>query len=260
MCHPSRKDFLLNTHPTYGDGFHGQSATRSGTFEIPDVWPGAYYLQAKVKGYATTCRSVRVRAGQADLGDIPVNRGVKLTGVVRTSTGRPVRHAEVFVDSPQYYGGTGVRTNARGRYTLDELEDGIYQFRVRAGGLATFYEQELVLPVEGGTFKKDVRLIKGQPLRGRVLDGGDAVERQIVILCARLPRGPRQKRPWIADVNTDANGEFVFPNVAPGKYAIRCGLTERNITVKRGKPAVCNFRWPGSCKPEVHKTKGGHAV
>ena len=255
-----KKSLLLSTYPSFGQGFSAESATRSGRFEIPGVWAGSYYLIVRARGYATTCRPVRVKKEHVDLGDVPVNRGVKLKGAVTTSTGRPIRNAEVFVDSPQYYGGTGVRTNAKGRYAFGTLEDGGYQFRVRAEGWAPVYEQEMVLPVEGGTVVKDVRMVKGQPLRGRVLSGGVPVERQVVILSARKPRGRRQKRPWIADVNTDESGEFVFPNVAPGAYAIRCGLVERNITVTRGKTAVCNFRWPGPFKLEPDKKKGGHAV
>ncbi len=72
--------------------------------------------------------------------------------------------------------------------------------------------------------------------------------------------GSRSKRPWIIDVSTDSGGRYTIPNVLPGKYELRCGLTIRNITVKPGKSLTCNFPWPGDHKTEPHKSKGGRAI
>jgi len=257
---PGKKEIVLSTNPSWGRGFRAESASRSGELEIPGVWPGSYYVCASAPGYVTTCREVRVKATHCDLGDVPVHRGVTLEGKVLTSTGRPIRNAEVFIDNLQFYDGKAVRTDAAGRYVFKGLSDGSYRFRVRADGWATFYQQNLATPVEGGRVVKDVRLTRGVSIRGSVGDNGVPVTRQIVILSSRRKRGLRQKRPWIADTNTDENGEFIFPNVRPGEYAIRCGLDVRNITVKRGKAMTCNFRWPGRFKLAASKTKGGHAL
>ena len=256
----AKKDLLLGKSPYWGRGFRAESAARSGEFEVSGVWPGRYYLCVRADSGALISREVAVKAPRCDLGDVPIHAGVTLTGKVLTSTGRPIRNAEVFIDGPLFYDGMATRTDSGGRYSLKGLSDGTYQLRVRAAGWATFYQQELELPAKGGRFVKDVRLSKGVSLCGSVLDGGKPVERQIVVLARRRVRGRPQKRPWVADTNTDEAGRFVFPNVMPGKYVIRCGLSERNITVERGKANVCRFRWPGRFKPEPHKSKGGCAV
>ena len=257
----ANKRLLVTRQPSWGRGFRAQSANRTGKFEIPGVWPGQYYLGATSEGYASIYRPVTISRGRCDVGDFPLHRGVTLTGQVLTPSGKPIRNAEVFIDNLLYYDGQAVRTNAQGRYTFKDLSDGVFQFRVRADGWAPFYLQELTLPETGGRFEKNVRMGKGVSLTGRVTDGKTPVDRQIVILSARKPRGRAfQKRPWIADVNTDADGCFIFPNVRPGQYVIRCGLTERAITIKSGGPATCNFAWPGSYKQPPPKSKGGHAM
>jgi len=258
----ANKRFLLTTDPAWDRGFRAQSANRSGKFEIPGVWVGEYYLGATSEGYASIYRPMKISRGRCDVGDFPIHRGVTLTGQVLSPSGKPIRNAEVYIDDLLHYDGKAVRTNAQGRYSFKGLSDGICQFRVRADGWAPFYQQQLHLPPAGGRFEKNVRMTRGVRVSGRVSDGKAPIDRQIVVIAARKPRGRLfQKRPWVADVNTDADGCFVFPNIRPGQYVIRCALTERAITIKPGGPATCNFQWPGRPgRPRPHKSKGGHAM
>jgi len=256
----ANKRFVVTANPAWGRGFRAQSADPSGKFEIPDVWAGDYYLGATCEGYASIYRPVKISRAKCDVGDFLLHRGVTLTGTVLTTSGKPITNAEVYIDNLLYYDGKAVRANAQGRYTFKGLSDGIYQFRVRADCWAPFYLQQLELPEEGGRFERNVCMAKGVAITGHVMDGSTPIDRQIVILSSRKTGGRLQKRPWIADVNTDANGCFTFPNIRPGKYAIRCGLTERNITVKPGQSTTCNFIWPGKFKMPPHKSKGGHVI
>ncbi|MHC4986384.1 MAG: carboxypeptidase regulatory-like domain-containing protein, partial [Planctomycetota bacterium] len=139
-----RKDkrVLITTDPDWQRGIFGQLHPRSGRFEIPGVWPGVYYLCSRTIDEAFLCRKVNVTASHCDLGDVLVHGGVTLTGKVLTPSGKPIRGAEVFIDGPQYYDGESVRTDAQGRYAINKLSDGAYQFRVRAEGYAPLYEQE----------------------------------------------------------------------------------------------------------------------
>ena len=255
------KRLRLTKNPSWGGrGPIVESNPRSGTFEMPGVWPGPYFLCVRSNPDTVICRELKVTAARADLGDVPIHAGVTLQGKVLTPSGRPIPRADVFVDSPQYYDGKSARTDSQGRYSFKGLSDGSHQFRIRADGWAPFYLQELDLPGEGGRFVNNVRMAKGVSVTGRVTDGDKPITRQIVILSARQPRGQRVKRPWIADTNTDDTGCFCFPNIRPGKYAIRCGLEERNITIKPDQAMKFNFRWPGRYIPGPHQSKGGHAI
>jgi protocatechuate 3,4-dioxygenase beta subunit len=236
------------------------SASRSGVFTISGVPTGRAYLCVRPTNCAVTCRQVDLKASTCDLGDIPVYRSVTLEGTILTPSGKPIKNAEVFIDGPHLYDGESTRTNAKGRYVFKDIWHAPHQFRVRAEGFAPYYEQSVELPAESGRLVKDVRMARGVAIRGRVMDGKTPVDRQIVILSARRIRGRFVKRPWIADTSTTDTGEFVFPHVRPGKYLLRCGLEQRNITVKAGQPLTCNFRWPGRYKMPPHQSKGGHVL
>ena len=251
--------FKLTPSPYWGDR-RETSTSRTGAFKIPGVAAGANYLCVRAHDYDVTYRKIDVKASNCDVGDFPLYRSVTLTGQVLTAGGKPIRNAEVFIDGPPYYDGAATRTNAKGRYTFKDIWHGAYQFRVRAEGLAPYYEQTIELPDDCGRLVKDVRMTKGVSIRGRVLDGCVPVGKQIVVLSARRIRGRNVKRPWIADTNTTDTGEFLFPNIRPGKYELRCGLEQRNITVKASAPLTCNFRWPGRLKLPPHESKGGHAL
>ena len=254
-----KKTILLSQNPSWGRGFSGGSSARSGRFEVEKVWPGTYYICASARGYMKTCRKIDVSRDRCDLGDVVIHGGVRLTGRVLTSSGKPIAGAEVFIDSPEFYGGRAVQTDARGRYVFKKLSDGAYSCRVRAEGWATYYLQELSLPSDGRKVVRDVRMSKGVRVSGKVLDGTRPVTKQMVILSGRWVRNRHEKRPWVSDASTDESGAFVFEHVNPGKYALRCGLEERNITVVAGSDRTCNFGWPGRFKLESRPTKGGHA-
>jgi hypothetical protein len=255
-----KKQILLSAEPRWGRGFLAEAPTASGVFKVREVWPGTYYVCADAQDYQRTCRKMEVGQSGCDLGDVPIHRGVTLQGTIRTSNGKPVAGADVFIDSPQFYDGMSVRTNARGRYVFRRLSDGTYHFRVRTKGWATFCLHELALPLDKRKVVKDVRMRKGVRLSGKVMDGSRPVTKQMVILSSRAVRKGRLKRPWISDTATNEDGLFVFENVSPGKYALRCGIEERNITVRSAGNTTCNFRWPGKFKLRRDwPRKGGHA-
>ena len=102
---------------------------------------------------------------------------------------------------------------------------------------------------------------KGVSLTGRVTDGKTPVDRQIVILSARKPRGRAfQKRPWIADTNTDlhSDGANVNANATPDH---RDAYTDDDQHAGAPHTDILNANSNGDENTNAHKNahRHGHA-
>lgn len=70
-----------------------------GRFAIPDVAAGSYHLFVGAHGFLRTTTDVHLTDGRiTDLGDIPLVRGVRITGHVVDDDGKPVAAATVRVE------------------------------------------------------------------------------------------------------------------------------------------------------------------
>lgn len=236
---------LLSASKDFSFGSPEEFRSKDGRFGLQDAHAGTWYLCATAEGYVDASRQVELTPESADLGDVPMHKGIVLRGKVTTAEGRSVRGAEVFLDGGQSYWGRTVRTNRLGRYAFKKLPDGMYTLRVRADACAPAFLDEIALPIDAKKVTHDVTMGPGVCISGRVADAGRPVERQMVVLRRQDEREGWSRPVWIHDANTDTDGQFVFPHVAPGEYALCCGLEERAVTVGNAD-LRCDFAWPGN--------------
>ena len=182
---------------------------------------------------------VEVRPGEeakdVDIVAAPAATTFKAAGrIVSAETGQPVpdvmfacgalRKGEKSVGG---YGMTGVRTNARGEFTVEGLAPGRYAVFAVAYEPADWYSDAAAFEIEeadvGGL---EVKLRRGSSLSGVVqLDGvSDPAARAQLLLQAQLhaSAGPRDEltAPNYMSGKITPDGAFRFGGLRPGKYKI----------------------------------------
>ncbi len=185
-----------------------------------------------------------------DLGNVVLHAGVIFHGKVLDPGGAPVAGAEIHLESPRYLEGVAAKSDDGGVFSLGRLSTGRYQLRVSADGFATHHEA--ALSIEHDT-ERTVRLALGGSIVGRVLDGERAIDAQSLAVhrpaASRIASRDRgvlpERRIRISDAITDAEGRYRFGAVATGRWAVRCGLEEREVEVTEGSETRCDFSWPG---------------
>jgi protocatechuate 3,4-dioxygenase beta subunit len=166
------------------------------------------------EGYAPVVRDVVVRAGEeVDLGEIAMEPGSELRGVVRDENGAPVAGAEVFLgeemDFFEYQ--SPMRTAEDGTFLVQGVSSAAANLLVRAAGYA-WSSTPLRLPEDAlGKELFEVALERGSTIEARVR--GDNAEGLMVV----LRRGARV----VATAEVDENGVATFGNRSPGAYSLQ---------------------------------------
>ena len=166
------------------------------------------------EGYAPVVRELNVRAGEdADLGEIVMEPGSELRGVVRDETGEPVAGAEVFLgdESDLFEYQSPLRTAEDGTFRVRGVSSAAANLLVRASGFA-YSSTSLRLPDDVlGLEPLVVELERGSTIEAFVRDP-DAEGSMVV-----LRRGLR----IVATAEIDENGVAVFANRSPGAYSLQ---------------------------------------
>ena len=166
------------------------------------------------EGYAPALREVVVASGQeVDLGDIALEPGCELRGVVRDVSGAPIAGAEAFLgdeaDFFEYQATT--RSGGDGAFVVRGVSSLADNLLVRAPGFA-WKSTVLRLPDDALSTKPlEVVLERGSTIEARV-KGADAVGSVVV-----LRRGNR----IVATAEVDERGLAVFDNRGPGEYSVQ---------------------------------------
>ena len=166
------------------------------------------------EGYAPVVRDVVVRAGEeVDLGEIAMEPGSELRGVVHDENGAPVGGAEVFLgeeaDFFEYQ--SPLRTAEDGTFVVQGVSSAAANLLVRAAGYA-WSSTPLRLPEDALDPEPfEVALERGSTIEARVR-GGDAEGSMVV-----LRRGARV----VATAEVGEDGIAVFGNRSPGAYALQ---------------------------------------
>ncbi|MBK9071505.1 MAG: carboxypeptidase regulatory-like domain-containing protein [Myxococcales bacterium] len=144
---------------------------------------------------------------------IIVKQGATLTVAVTSDEG-PIAGARVAVEALAEHAQT---TAADGKATLVGVSEGWTPLTVRADGFAAHAE---FVEISGKSKEVAVRLKRGAPVRGRVVDeAGAPVEgAKIFAIDASSYFGEIDSQPL---AQSDAKGEFTVAAVAPGSYRFR---------------------------------------
>ena len=210
--------------------------SNDGSFVFDNLDPGSYALEAKADGYAPAWSEPfivsRAEADVAPRVDIALGRGGRLTGQVRDSRGQPVAGAKIklnpnnHLDSPiqgifAALGGTAVRTtqvrtNAEGRFALDNVRPAVYQVACTHQDSAPFSVNDVTVLDEsvGTTAPLDIQLPAGAAVAGRAFDNN---RRPLPFTEIQLTN---KDTAYLDATTTDAEGRFEFSNLAEGQYSL----------------------------------------
>jgi protocatechuate 3,4-dioxygenase beta subunit len=227
-----------------------------GLFVIERLPPGAHVLAVHAPGFAKRRVEVEVgaRAASVDLGEIALDRGLVISGRVRSRGGAPIPDASVAAypmtdamitpesDEP-------VRTEADGSFAIGGLETGRFTLSASAPGHASARKV-----AEAGAEDVRIELAPGGSITGSVVDAqGRAVE-AFKVSAERLERdhqGSGGNR--VKDVAA-ADGRFALEDLAEGTYVVRANAPEMapgtvsDVHVKAGQPSEAGM---------IRLTRGG---
>jgi hypothetical protein len=213
------------------------SSTADGRFLVEDLSPGEYALTVSAEGLKPGKVSrISVTVGETtDVGTIVLGRGGRIQGTVLDPEGGPVAGASVTGFPASFE--TVATSDARGRFELSGLEEGVIDLRVSHPDYADAFVRDVELrserePAEvrvelgrGGAIEGLVRDRDGAPLPGRTLD---------------LERRFDGNETFV----TGPDGSFRFPRLPAGLHRVRLlsqdpkvaiQLQERRVEVKEGE-------------------------
>ena len=198
-------------------------ADEQGRFELTGVEPGKLVLRASAPGYLVGEARVEAAAGQApEEVRIVLRTGAVVTGKVVGPDGAPVAGAEVRVvqgsreDMFFAFGEAGTRSDGEGIYRLAGIAEGR---RSIAATHQDFQRAVRELDVRAGENRLDLRLGRGFPVSGRVVDSGSRPVADARVSLDEPGFGFDSDDTQLAA--SGADGSFQFPSVAPGTYTLR---------------------------------------
>jgi carboxypeptidase family protein len=177
---------------------------------------------------------------------VPTPTGRISGRVIAADSGRPVKHARVFVTAAELPGGRGVLTDDSGVFDLTELPAGRYTLTVSKSGFVSLaYGQRRPLqagtPLQLGDGEQlkgvQFQLPRGGVIAGRVLDeDGEPVPGAMVrVLRYQYLQGDRRLTP-AGNAQTDDRGQYRVWGLMPGDYYVNA-LTRLPGVGGRGFPA-----------------------
>lgn len=169
---------------------HASVTGEDGKFQIGDVQSGSYSLMARKEGVGVaTLEDVSVETGALrDLGDITLDKGLVLTGIVVNARNEGVAGAKVSIHKQgerNPFAGrmrgealSSATSGKDGKFEIVAMIEGEFYADVTAEGYAAL-EHDFVFPIDN--LKLTVR--RGGSIAGKVVDGaGAAVESANVLL------------------------------------------------------------------------------
>jgi hypothetical protein len=255
---------VIAREPNYDYGRSNYRATtdQTGNYRIPNVAVGTYQIAPSSPGWLIeselTPKSLMIEEGDhVEDVNFTMIRGGVITGKITDADGRPVIEEQVFVqpvDGPYaqttYYGG-GVVTDDRGIYRAFALRQGKYKVFVGQGdnhlpGGARLYRQTFyptvtdsakatLVEVTEGSEASDIDIVMSRPMTaftvmGKIVeaDTGKPVPNVRYGIHQSTSEGGGQST---SGASSNANGEFKFDGVMPGKYSVFI-VPEQNTEVR----------------------------
>jgi protocatechuate 3,4-dioxygenase beta subunit len=222
-----------------------------GRYTIAGLAPGTYVVTARAEdqGYVRNHYNHKARQELADLVavggqeeatgiDFGLALGATITDrVFDDETGLPIRDVNVNADLPEGGFGVGAGTDAEGRYTIKGLAAGRYVVSVRPkdsreteGYVEEFYRDRLrwenadLVTVGEREQVRDINfgLGVGATISGAVMDSQTGLPIPDVDVQADVDQGGAY-----ANTRTDASGAYSLRGLAPGRYRVWVGATDR---------------------------------
>lgn len=226
--------------------FSRTTTDAEGRFQLVDVRAGRFHLTMDRQGFLPATRSVEVPdpPRDVDLGEVTLEAGAVLEGLVTDEQGRPLAEARVS-SAPsdpasvplerrrqrlEVGGGGGSRTGPDGRFRVESLIQGVsYDLSVELDG----YVPAKVSGVEPPA-RAPLRIeMKPAPsLTGRVV-GPDGRPVAMASVAAR-GEGDAAHMPPLASAGCDESGRFRLFFAAPGSVTLAARATDYRTKIVRG--------------------------
>ncbi len=205
----------------HAEGEHRKLDTTTdaqGHFSFEGLRPGRYEVDATHSGLDATGQAVLQPGVDASELLLELGTGVRVTGTVRDSAGRPIAEADVsawFLSAEYRSKGKKTRTAPDGTYELGPLEPGKYRFQAEAPRYVSPESQEKQVK---GNLTLDFVLEDAVMVEGRVVgDNGEPLEGVTLML-----RNPANEETDEVDsqVASKTDGTFVLEAPKPGSYQL----------------------------------------
>ena len=197
-----------------GVGYYRIKTNAKGYFRIDDF---IKYVQYKIEvvadGYVTYTSTEKIRGGRYD---ILLDREGILTGVVKNSSGAPLRGVEVrLIGGSGYYHRTSrpitLSTDARGGYRFDKLKESSYVVTFQKEGFIT--ETARIKKIKlGETFMLPMVMLRPSSISGRILI--EEIKTPAINVDVTL------KGRVTHSTSTYQDGSYALEDIKPGYYKI----------------------------------------
>ena len=223
-----------------------------GTFLVEDVEAGSYTVKVRAAGFALLeLAGQTIEAGKTlDLGDLKVDHGLTLTGMVTNADRQPVAGAYLRLSEiPQgmTWGSWGqeigsTTSNEDGSYSLSGASVGEWRLTVTADGYAS---SEQKVKISGPGQSVNIQLEKGGTITGRVTDANGNPVKDVSVSCVN--HNEQAYSLWKSqpttmfgmlfgaaknNANTAEDGTFRLENVAAGDYLLVAGTANESLAFK----------------------------
>jgi protocatechuate 3,4-dioxygenase beta subunit len=231
-----------------------------GTYRVEGLRPGDYTVEARAMGYAVrTIASVAVTDGEQTV-DIQLEAGGAIEGRVVDETKHPLARVEItaFLDvavegdradrigreirrfrQAGMAGSASARSDAAGRFKLENLPEGSFSILARAEG----FDPAEVEGVRPGQPLGDIILARYGAIEGTVTSA--ATGAPVAAFQVRLVPGEEERERWdfsrvgVPRRFDEPSGQFLLENVPAGSYTL-------HVTAEGLAPAVEKAEvWPG---------------
>jgi protocatechuate 3,4-dioxygenase beta subunit len=204
-----------------------RSETRSGpdgVFAFDDLQPGALRFAVRAAGFAPLDLEGRSLppGGSLELGEIALEPGIAVSGVVTDARGAPVEGAEIYLPleggtetlfSPRPAGTLAAVSAADGTFRADVLPPGPWQFQIHAEDHPDAVVEGVLDSPGAEHAGLRVRLEDGGTISGTVFAGrGERLE-ELVVRAGRDPggsAGPAGRFDLFREAGCDAAGRFTL--------------------------------------------------
>ena len=226
-----------NPQARHSAGMHRGHSSPDGTFTLT-IPAGSYRITAGASGYLSEdAAEARVVENETTTVELPLGRGITITGRVVDESGLPVGEADVMVTAAEpermrarraaRVGPPHTKTAEDGTFTVTGIEPGQAQLAVRSQGYVSHrrtFEAERDMPVE-------ITLARGLTLQGVVVRGGKRVAGAQVGAVSAAVGGEHQS------AITDEDGRFTLSGLIPARYTVSAFLEEQHTEVRDVDPA-----------------------
>ncbi len=179
-----------------------------GRFRAVGLAAGEHPIEVRAVGFGPWSSVVDVGALSTTEVRVDLSAGASLSGVVRDGAGNPVADATVEFGTWGEFTRRSTRSEKDGAYELRGLPDGEVELHAEHGDYGEV-DASVVLKPESAA-ELDLRLNRGQVLRGRVTDvAGHPVSRVFIEATAEKTRDAEH---WLGFVRTDEDGRYELVN------------------------------------------------